>query len=228
MAMQSTPGFIRGVFIDTETGGLSPETNGTTEVAMIHFEIDVLKADYKMLGRYQSFIKPHKWMTYSPGALALQSSPGRMITLDFLEAHGKSEAQVVTEVQQLLSSWIYPNAKYWNHQMWAQNAEFDHGFMSALHKRVLKDNPDAGDLFGPRCDWSCTRKNAAKLGAMIYENNCHHSVSMKDLMKFYGMEEDQTHSALRDCIDGVRVLTRQIEDEAKYYRQLYQVDKVSS
>lgn len=229
---QSTLGTVKGVYIDLETGGLDPNICGITEVAMAAFEIDLpipgkQATACRITSRYQTYVKPQEWLVYAPGALAMQSYPGRQITLEFLETYGKTEARVVLDMQRFLGVHIYPNAKYWNAQMWAQNADFDHGFTSKMHQRVLAEDPTVGPLFAKRCDWSCTRKLFTKLGAMIYANNCQcGAISQKDIMPFYNLPQAQTHTALQDCIDGVTCLSKMLEDEANYYAQLYKLIEV--
>lgn len=241
MAMQSEPskGIIRGVYIDTETGGLDALAHGLTEVAMVHFEIPLPRTDadkptFKVLGSTQTFVKPREWLAYAPGALEMQSRPGQPITLEFLKAHGREERDVVKIIQHMLSNWIYPGHRYWNHQMWAQNADFDYDFMSRLYERVLKEDgiEMTGDAwFTPRpqgsskTDWSCTRRLAAKLGAMgIPEiNNLGSKISLRHLMELFGKKTPQTHGALQDCLDGIYVLSHLLALESKYYRHLYQV-----
>lgn len=228
---QSILGTVKGVFIDTETGGLDPKVHGITEVAALGFEIDLLvpgkqKAVARVTRRMQTFVKPNPWLSYCPGALGLQSHAGRTTTLEFLEAHGREEHVVIGMLAEFLGNNIYPDPKLWNSQVWAQNADFDHGFLSAMHQRVLASCPEdrtppPHDMFAKRCDWSCSRKFFTKLGAMIYKNNCQYGkISQKDIMPFYGLDGQQAHTALQDCYDGVACLAKMFEDEASYYAQL--------
>lgn len=234
-AMQSTPGFVRGVYIDTETGGLDALVHGTTEVAMVHFEIEIPKVlrrpTWKVLQKWQTFVKPQQWLAYSPGALEMQSRVGQPVTLEFLQAYGRDEKAVIEGMQAFLKGAIYPDPRYWNHQMWAQNADFDYDFISRMYERVKKASPEIEPLFTKRpagtskTDWSCTRKLASKLGSMGIPalNNQHHEISLRHLMKLFGVQHSQTHGALQDCYDGITVLSHLLAEESTYYRQLYQV-----
>lgn len=237
----STPGVIKGVFIDTETGGLDPKVHGITEIAAAQFTITLQdEVPLVKIGRsIQTWVKPSPWLAYCPGALAMQSRPGVEMTLDYLHAHGRPEIQVVGMLQSFLHNEIYPNVRYWNHSIWAQNADFDHGFLLALQKRVGKDYPKATsnvqnkelgargltpyghlEMFAERCDWSCTRKLFSQLGALgigkVQEQGS--KVSLKDIMPYYLIDKPKTHSALQDCHDGILCLSYMLHDQYNYYR----------
>ncbi|MDA4133259.1 MAG: hypothetical protein OK454_09085, partial [Thaumarchaeota archaeon] len=107
------------VFIDTETGGLpglglDVSRIGLTEVAAYAFDIDPGTWEINERAFLQTYVRPVDGLVYDRFALHLQSTPEREITLDFLDEHGRPEAEVASQLYGFFSYYLPDNAPNFN------------------------------------------------------------------------------------------------------------------
>ena len=111
------------IVFDCETGGLDPEKNPITEIALIAFQGE----DFKEVGRYETFVKPYGGKEYVPKALEMTG-----ITMDMINS-GIELKEFVKQVTVFLKAAkrkgrIRP-------VMAAHNAAFDQGMLEfAFHE----------------------------------------------------------------------------------------------
>lgn len=192
---------MKGVFIDTETGGLDSNVHALTQVAAIAFEVKPGE-EAEILEVFQIFVEPSKWLAVCPGALDLQQAK-----LETLLKVGKKEATVYTELVQFLNNYIGPSAE-WGGHIWAQDAAFDHSFLRALEKRV----GNGSNCFTDRCDWNCTKRLWTLLRFLGVHNEA--KTSLKNIASYYQMDE-QVHDATEDALLSLGALSFMLTDLAK-------------
>jgi len=111
------------IVFDCETGGLDPEKNPITEIALIAFQGE----DFKEIGRYETFIQPYGTdPVYEPKALEMTG-----ITMDMINS-GKEHKQFIKE----LITWFKSVKRRGRNLpvMIAHNAIFDQGMLDfAFH-----------------------------------------------------------------------------------------------
>jgi len=102
--------------IDTETGGLIPETHGLCSITLKVFGKD----EHKTI-----FIKPQRALVYAPDAMKITG-----ISLDYLEQEGVDEITAIKEIIHFIRENFDRRPKVLGH-----NVGFDILFLDALFKR---------------------------------------------------------------------------------------------
>ncbi len=218
---------MRGIYIDTETGGLSSKSDALVSVAAVAFEIDARNpVEWKSLDTYYQPVKPipHAdtqglFLNYSPEAYAVHG-----LSVDWLKKHGEEEHLVYMGLIRFCQTYLNPNEQFAG-RIWAHNAPFDHGFVKQLENRVWVkyDFPtfDSIDLkeqvIHPRCDWSCTKNMWCMMRGMGIHNK---GGSLSDIIDHYGIFDPRAgnkHNALTDANLSIEVLTHMLFDIRRYY-----------
>ena len=110
------------IVFDCETGGLDPEKNPITEIAMIAFQGE----DFKEIGRFSTFIAPYGGMVYEPKALEITG-----ITMDMIYS-GLQLKEFIKQITVFLKSAKRKGRL--KPVLIAHNAAFDQGMLEfAFH-----------------------------------------------------------------------------------------------
>lgn len=120
------------IIFDFETGGLDPNKNAVTEIAMLC--VDGVKL--QEVGRYESYIKPYL-MEYEDNALKYTG-----LTLELLERKGKELSVVVEELTKAIDEWREKTDTTSHTKkpiLVGHNVLFDIGFMQAIMKATGYD-----------------------------------------------------------------------------------------
>jgi DNA polymerase III epsilon subunit-like protein len=202
-------------FVDLETGGLEADKNGITEIAAVPFVIGTSESGLPFVQEtgepFHCLVKPEKWLTYSLGALSMQSGYRSM---DQLIANGIPELKAYAGLLDFLCEHL--GGESWIGRIWAHEAIFDWGFIKAMEDRHTEGGTIAMAQFGKRCDWSCSKflyRRLAALGVVPDMEEVH----LSTVAMHYGISFDVQHTALGDCHVGIQCLERIMQDEYHYY-----------
>ncbi|WP_395138507.1 hypothetical protein [Armatimonas sp.] len=208
---------ITGLYVDTETGGLDPQLHALTSICVGSF---VLYPDQEP--EIESFYA------------SICPIPALIVTDKALQVQGITRASLwasprVLEKDALgdLSYWLWNEGQIWQLPIWAHNADFDRGFLSAAcdryhpgwHKasghQLATTNLSVCALAGRDARWNCTRYLAEKLvtqGRLELPRKADGvgSVSLDPLMERLGIagRVGAGHDAHEDVRLGVTVLDR--------------------
>lgn len=186
---------IEAVFFDCETGGFSPQKNGLTEVAAVHFTIGP-NGELKRNSVYNRLIKPVQGKEYHPQALNVQNR-----TYYELSEQGEDYKEVIEGLHEYFVSVLGDNFEDWAGRIWAHNAPFDHGFVLQAYKEVMVVQP-----IPDRCNWSCTKSLATIMRGLGF--NLPTASTNKALAEFFGVTTTGQHGALVDTKISIEVLSR--------------------
>lgn len=148
------------IVFDCETGGLDPEKNPITEIALIAVEGE----NFEEVGRYETFIRPYGGKQYDPKALELTG-----ITMDMIN-NGVDFNQFIKDIINFFKS-VKRKGRL-KPVMVAHNAAFDQGmlefafhcaeknlyefvepiFIDTLHLSRLKDPEKKGHKLADACE----------------------------------------------------------------------------
>ena len=208
---------MRGIYIDTETGGLDAKVHGLVSVGAVAFEIDVINpVKYTILDSYIGYIKPVR-TSYGVRCLeySIEAEAIHGIGLDWLEANGQPEAEIHSDLVSFIQKYLQPDEPFAG-RLWAHNAPFDHGFVKAMENRVFVCTSGEGMMFHDRCDWSCTKNLWCVLrGLGVHNVRC----KLDDIIDHYGIVDPRggQHNALTDAMLGIEVLRHMLFDLKRHY-----------
>ena len=193
-----------GLYIDTETGGLDPQVHALTSICAAHFRLFADPAQEIEIEAIYLPIKPSPALVVSASALQVQNK-----TLSELQKEGIYERDQLLE----LSHWLLHEGELHTLSIWAHNADFDRGFLTASIRRCKANATYAGMLAGRDARWNCTRYLAEYLvqkGKLELPRKADGtaSVSLDPLMERLGIpgRQGSGHDAREDVGLGVRVL----------------------
>lgn len=209
-----------GLYIDTETGGYDPNTNALTSICVGHF---TLTKDRRP--ELETIVLP------------ICPAMGFTVTADAARVQGKSvgtlycSGEPESKQMEALSYWLWNGGRIYSaastlHALpvWAHNADFDRGFLSAACGRYFPDwrkaephqlatnNLAVCTLAGRDARWSCTRCLAEYLVQkrrleMPRKPDGTGSVSLDPLLERLGIPgRTGGHDAEEDVRLGVAVL----------------------
>jgi len=199
---------MKYVYIDTETGGLDPQSNGLTEVGAIAFNWDEKKLIATQESSIQFHIKPQKNLSYTPYALSIQGQ-----TLEDLKEIGMGEH----DAWKKLAVWMYEQlGRDWrnNPRVMAHFAQFDHGFITALARRQMEKGITSRDT---RCSWFCTKALWGQMMALGM-HTCSRS-SLQSIATYYGITPEDAHTALDDANTGILCFEQMMRTMAAYFKK---------
>lgn len=198
----------RGLYIDTETGGLDPELHALTSICVAEFTL-FPDAEPEM-GTINLRIIPADGWHVTPRALEVQG-------LTHAEIYHDTTRITESAAVEKLARWLVGGEGLWEPlPIWAHNAGFDRGFVSALaNRRDLPKGHLVRQLAGRDSRWSCTRYLAEYLIQkgkleMPRKPDGTGSVSLDPLMERLGISgrQGEGHDAHEDVRLGVEVLDR--------------------
>lgn len=186
---------MRGIFIDTETGGLDPKRDALLSLAAVAFEID--KQGAWVLDDFSVMIQPGEFTSVSLKALSLQGESWS----------GLEHSKRIPEQEALLrfSEWLrdYPSIPFFAH-----HASLDRDFLAEANRRSA-GGIDSRTVTGRHAPWVCTivlaNWNIAR-GVMSMPANGLSLDSLSDALGVMGRTSTGGHNALEDARIGVRIL----------------------
>lgn len=166
------------ISIDTETTGVDPDWNEITQIAMI-----LLDENFDITEEFFcSYVKPLYPERYS---LEVQQLTG--ITLDMLEDAPLPAAASISALE-----WLYDISKNRKVSVVAQNWEFDKDFIRnffspPIYKKLF--DRDIRDT-----------KRIAKFLLDTRDEKIFNSTSLKEVIKYFNLSNEQEHDAFEDAI----------------------------
>jgi DNA polymerase III subunit epsilon len=193
---------LRFVFVDIETGGLSPERDAVTQIGAVAFTIDG-DSNYHFEDRFSAVVEPSPRVAVCMKALEVQ---GVRSWQEFAKRQEEavSEHDAYTAFMDFLGENLPCGHDDGYHpRIWAHNAEFDYAFLRNLALRV----PGTAGVFPYRPSWNCTKymyRSCVAIGLMPDKG----STSLDTLCAEFGIERPETHDALADARAGAQCLAK--------------------
>lgn len=185
---------MRVAIIDTETGGLNPETCGLTQIAAIDGVLHASegKVVFSTAHVFHEVLRPFEGYGYEKSALEYQG-----LTMNDL-LQGSNVCGALT----LLSNFMNPIVACGPGRVWAQEDTFDHGFIrEALRyeSTIGNNDPQVRTWIKPRSDWNCS-KRLARLCISLGILNCD-SDSLDPVCRHLGIERPtfSNKKPVQDC-----------------------------
>jgi DNA polymerase III epsilon subunit-like protein len=186
---------VTGIFIDTETGGLTAGQAALLSLGAVAFEVDAQGA--WGIDEFSCLIKPHKDTTVSRGALDVQGIS--WASLDSLARIDEAEALV------RFGEWW---DDYRNLPMFAHNAPFDRDHLGAAIRRSASRHDYLPSITGRHANWNCTIGWANLLIAKGKMTRPENGLSLDSLAAHLGVHgrTAKGHDSLEDARIGVRIV----------------------
>lgn len=205
-----------GLFIDLETGGLSPHRHGTTQIVAIAFAVDPTRmfgeGKLEEVDRLHIKVQPVDYMEYDRIALEMQGE-----TAASLMQEGKTEGDALGDL------WRFAD-KHLDHQfggrIWAHEASFDWSFIRAMAVRTFSPGylPNFS-LAQDRINWTCSKhlfRSLKQWGVVPHDQK----ENLRYIAEYYNLEfpERDHHRPLKDTEIALVALDRIMADFAFYLK----------
>ena len=194
---------MKGIFVDTETGGLTPATDALCSVAVVSFDLS-LPIDECLISWDQELIcvPMDSKLSVHPKALAVQGLTRERLVSDF----GRLPERAAIEN---IAVYLYRQPKQFSSNVWAWNAPFDAGFLGeALTRSAASCDPlDARSMLCARQFAMCSCAAGQLPGPISLRRGVPQRLtSLSAWAQFYGMQQPEPHDALADAQLGAKVL----------------------
>jgi DNA polymerase III epsilon subunit-like protein len=206
---------FKGVFIDTETGGLDPALVGVNQIGLQAFTAG--EGSVWLHKPLNLPIWPPEFLYYCDAALKVQNRT-------FVEVMDARDA--MTETVALLRAYEYiaehledagPKNINWAGRIWAHNAPFDWAIIKAMQGRCPQASLKIIESHRP--DWSCTKAKWTEMsGRGMVDSK---ASKLTEIAAYLNLNDDQAnfHDAIYDCVMGAHVLEAMMQIEREYYRR---------
>lgn len=189
---------MKGIFLDTETGGLTPATDALCSIGLVAFDLS-LPLDGCILDEmvWDIRVPMDSKLLVHPRALEVQG-----VTRDLL-AHSRrwDERRAMED----FAAAVYDFHRTFRDQAYAWNAPFDAGFLeAALERHHVACDPVGGRVM------LCARQLAMNLHAAgVVTGPTARDKRVSSLEKWaplYGLSQPSPHNAVTDAILGTKIL----------------------
>ncbi len=194
---------MKGIFLDTETGGLEPTTDALCSIAVVSFDLS-LPLDQCLICWDQELVcvPMNSPLRVTPDALRVQGLTREMLA----DCSGRlSESDAVTNIV----AYIRGQAADFRANIVAWNAPFDAGFVSEalLHSGIVSNVFDPRAMLCARQFAMCSHAAGLVRGPVRFRNGVPlRLTSLSAWAEFYGMRQPEPHDALTDAQIGAKVL----------------------
>ena len=204
----------KGLFVDVETGGLSPHRHGITQIVAVAFSVNpnVPFGAGKLVevDRFHVKVQPVDFMEYDTIALQMQGE-----TAASLMQEGKPEVLALAHFLQFALDYL---DNQFDGRIWAHEAAFDWAFIRAMAVRNYSPAhlPEFA-LAKDRINWTCSKHlfRSLKQWNIVPADQ---KENLRYIADYYGLvfpEQDQ-HRPLKDSEIGLAALDRIMADLHQY------------
>lgn len=139
---------IKGVYLDTETGGLDNKGNALLAIGLCAFEVN--QKVLEITNEFYMAVKPGENLSVSQKSLDVQGLTWEQF-LEYNVRNGLDEEKAFNGLRNFLSDNIGKRPFDWKYRVHAWNAEFDYGFIRSLSNRVRQS-----ELFEYKSTFTCS------------------------------------------------------------------------
>ena len=194
---------MKGIFLDTETGGLEAKTDALCSIAVVSFDLS-LPLDQCLVCWDQELVcvPMDSPLRVAPEALKVQG-----ITREQLadSAHRLSESDALTNI----SHYLFGQPREFSGNVWAWNAPFDSAFIgeALCRTRSACGFLDSRSMLCARQLAMCSHAAGLVRGPVKWRGASQQRLtSLSAWAQFYGMVQPEPHDALTDAQIGAKVL----------------------
>ena len=215
-AEETLPQDARRLFVDVETGGLSSQLHGITQIAAQVFSLttdpETGETTLATGDKFHCKVQPIDWLQYDPEALRMQGE-----TRATLMEEGLSENEAFLAFSEFAHEHLSGQV---DGLIWAHEAHFDWSFVRALASRGMAPGyQDKITVVKPRINWTCSKHlfRALKGLGVVPEDQ---KENLRYIAEYYGIEfpEAEQHRPSKDIEIAMLALPKILGDYNAYFR----------